>query len=131
MGTQTTDSVTTGMKALVAMETHAAQLSAVTTRLLTEYAEGLPQLLAVHPEANPSSARLSLQPRTAEDARQWAAALDVPLTVSAEDAGEGTGTMVERAAAEFTVDGVAVRLGSCQWHTADEWAARTARAVAA
>jgi hypothetical protein len=131
MGTHITDSMTTGMQALAAMETNAAQLSEVAARLLTEHADRLPALLAVRAEATETGAQLAVQARSVEDAQLWAQALGVVLAVTAEDANEGTGTVIERAASEFPVDGVKVRLVACQWHTADEWAARTAQAVAA
>lgn len=131
MGTQTTHTMTLGMTALVAMETHAAHLSEVATRLLTEHADKLPPLLAVRAEATQERPQLTLQTLTADDARLWADALGVALAVTAEDAGEGNGTVKERAVAGFISDGVSVRLASCQWHTADQWADRIATAVAA
>jgi hypothetical protein len=131
MGTQTTDSMTKGMQALVAMETNAAHLSEVAVRLLTEHAATLPELLAVRAEASQERPQLTLQALTVDDARLWADALGVAVSVTVEDANEGTGTLIERSAVEFPVDGVMVRLSSCQWHTAEQWADRIAEAVAA
>ena len=131
MGTETTDSMTKGMQALVAMETHAAHLSEVAARLLTAHADGLPELLAVRAEASQNGSQLTLQAQTSDDARTWAEALGVTLAVTVEDAGEGTGTVLEHSAVQFPVDGVVVRLASCKWHTAKQWADRIAEAVAA
>lgn len=128
MGTQTTDSMTKAMVALAAMETHAAHLSEVAVRLLSEHAGGLPELLAVRAEATDARVHLALQPRTVEDARLWAAALGVDVAVSVEDCGEDR--IGERAAVEFVFDGVLVRLASYQSYSADEWADRIAEAVA-
>ncbi|MFE7272996.1 hypothetical protein [Streptomyces sp. NPDC057623] len=129
MTTETTDSITKGMQALAAMETHAAHLSEVAARLLTEHSGGLPELLAVRAEATQDRPHLALQPLDADDAQLWARALNVDVTVRIEDGGENT--IVERATAEFTVDGVTVRIGSCQWYSAKQWAERIAEAVAA
>lgn len=129
MGTQTTDSMAKGLQALAAMETHAAHLSEVAARLLTAHADRLPELLAVRAEATQDRSYLALQPRTVEDARLWARALGVDVTVTVNDGGEDT--LIERAATEFTFDGVLVRLASCQFYSVDEWAEHIAEAVAA
>ncbi|MFF7313383.1 hypothetical protein [Streptomyces sp. NPDC008137] len=129
MGTQTTDSMTKGMQALVAMETNAARLSEVAVQLLTAHAAGLPELLAVRAEATQDRPHLALQPKTPDDARLWARALGMDVKVTVEDGGEDQ--LLERAAVEFTVDGVLVRLAACRWYSADQWAERIAEAVAA
>lgn len=129
MTTETTDSMTQGMLALAAMETHAAHLSEVAARLLTEHASALPELLAVRAEVKDSGPFLALQPKDADDAQLWAHALGVDVSLAVEDGGENR--VVERAVVEFAVDGVSVRIGSYQWYSADQWAERIAEAVAA
>ncbi len=131
MGTEITDSMAMGMVALSAMETNAARLSETAARLLMEHADRLPNLLGIRAESTETKAQLTLQARTVEDGELWARSLGVDLVVTTEAANEGAGTVVQRSAAEFDVEGVRVRLASCEWLTAAQQAERAAVAVAA
>jgi hypothetical protein len=126
--TQITDSMSMAVAALDAMDNHAALVREVAARLLSEHASGLPKLIEVRPFAGCGGPRLELQPRTNADAAAWAQALGVALT---EDVVETRGGRRLHVSGELLVDGVRVRLGSCQSFSSAAWAARTAEAVAA
>ncbi|MGD1219964.1 hypothetical protein AB9Q10_16225 [Streptomyces krungchingensis] len=130
MGTQTTDTITKAEQALTVMDSRAQHVRAVSLQLLGEHAAGLPELMAVRVEASSSRQQLALQPYTVQDARQWAAALDVTLTVSIEDA-VPAGWRAVHARANLEIEGVQVHLGSYQTYSPEQWAEHTAAVVAA
>ncbi|MBO0804257.1 MAG: hypothetical protein J2P25_14430 [Nocardiopsaceae bacterium] len=121
------ESMDKALQSVEAVEVTMARVRKVAVRL-TAGADSLPALLDVRVEASSARGFVALQPRTAEDVRLWADALGVDVTVSEEtedDGGHGV-----RALAEWSVDSVQVRLGSCEWFSPAEWAARTAEAAA-
>ncbi|MFF1282200.1 hypothetical protein [Streptomyces sp. NPDC058299] len=130
MGTQITDSISKAENALLSLDIHAQHVRQVAMRILGEHAASLPELLAIHVEATDNRQRVGFQPRTVQDARQWAAALGVELTVTVVDA-VPEGWRAIASAAEWLVDGVQVRIGSYQSYSPEQWAERSAAAVAA
>ena len=122
------DSIAKADHAMATMTANAERVRTVATRLLAEHAASLPELLAVQIEASAEKAYVGLQPYTAEDARLWADALGIEVTVSEEHTDHGD---YLRACAGLVVDGVQVRVGSSEWTSPSELAARSAQAVAA
>lgn len=113
MSTQITDSMSMAAAALDAMDNHATLVREVATRLLREYADGLPELLAVRTYAGTSGPRVELQPRTTEAVAQWAQALGVTLRESF--AGDRDGWRQRHTSGSVDVDGVQVHVGACEW----------------
>lgn len=125
MGTQITDTGAQAVLALRSMEANAFRVSQVTTRLLDQHANALPELLAVRPEATHKSAAVVFQPRTVEDANQWAAALGVELVVEDVD-GYRPGCHFRESRGTALVDGVTVWVSSSQSYSPEAWAELTA-----
>ncbi|WP_338683826.1 hypothetical protein QD712_25505 [Streptomyces acidiscabies] len=117
-----------GLAAMAAMDENAARVREVATRLLEEHAGGLPELLAVRLEGSSWRAHISLQPHTEAGVRAWAEALGAPEpTVDFAEPVDGFGKV--NSSTEFVVDGVDVRIGTCEWLSLSEWAARVAGEV--
>ncbi|MFJ6566277.1 hypothetical protein ACIQNU_02565 [Streptomyces sp. NPDC091292] len=112
-----------------AWEEHARQVAAVTRRLLAMAATGeLPELIAVRPRVTRDEVHVDIQ-SDPEGVGPWAVRLGGEVSARTKAASRG-GDGYEYLSATVVMDGVTVRLCSCRWIPAAEWAAMQADASA-